>query len=690
MAIESPFDSRCSTSSPDQRILNDDRGAVPSFQEKTLKWTVRLGKWASAVITLGWTFEILILSFLLYLWTGEGSEPGGGHASSLWRWIMLKGYASQAVTVSAVVMRTAVGLQASICTALVAALMLEARSVQMSDIALFSVLRAVSGGPGDVVWPLLLSPSKIIRSAPMFLVFFLFVATFSSELTSTLLLADFRQTSLLDYSIAGHTPVFQSTPDMLLPSLNGSLSVAWSQAPQSYPPFAERVVQQPIISPLVRDTGLIRRAFLPFDGQSRQQIRYYDGPAFFYESRVVCSRPQLTGSIQYFFGEATKLWPRISGSLSLPTGGLANHSCPGGVQGCGDIPFNCALPFNFTDNIPSILEKQATVLCLFNETNQAANMASRGFRDDFSNLFLVLDTNSTYDDWVLLNQTATAHNITSEGFTGSPGPAIPAMTNYRDTDSGEWAVYDFSKSLSFRATACQSYINVDFENITASSHGNSREPILNYDATAKTWITDDILKLAGVGDNVEDNDRGILEMSRSSAFTKADLQIMLENTTSFEPLNETKAANGHSIVKQFRFFLMKDIKGGVLTAQLPWNFSVYFCSQCQLAGNMVDPHFTMSILFHAILRKTDSVAPSFQNVMFWLAQTQYYNALPGFDFGGNTTLTFSNVQYGMCGHNNVAFPSTSQVFILRTDLAYDRSDHLARHASSPRKVHICN
>lgn len=98
---------------------------------------IRLGAWASTIVLLGWTLEVAVLAALIFLWAGIGLEPGGENASQLSRFITLGDLAPQTVTICAVFLRTVINLQATICTALVAALLLEARAVRMSNIALF-------------------------------------------------------------------------------------------------------------------------------------------------------------------------------------------------------------------------------------------------------------------------------------------------------------------------------------------------------------------------------------------------------------------------------------------------------------------------------------------------------------------------------------------------------------------------
>lgn len=83
-----------------------------------------LGSLGTFAVTFGTFVTLGIMGFLVFLWTGEGADSGR-NALGTWRTIVLRQWITQAVTLSAVALRFINASQASLCTGLVAAMMLE-------------------------------------------------------------------------------------------------------------------------------------------------------------------------------------------------------------------------------------------------------------------------------------------------------------------------------------------------------------------------------------------------------------------------------------------------------------------------------------------------------------------------------------------------------------------------------------
>lgn len=591
----------------------------------TSKPPTRLGAWASTIVLLGWTLEIIVVAALAFLWMGMGPEPGGEKASQLWRLITLGDFAPQAVTVCAVVLRTVINLQATICTALVAALLLEAKNVRMSNVALFSVLRAVNGGPSSITERLVWTPREFLKSLPAFLVLMLYITAIASEFISTILLEDFREIPLMVKPIKHRVNTIMTHPDMLAPSANASqTSMVWESGPPSYPSFAEEILEAPLDNLQdAADTGLIRRAFIPFTASERQNLHRYQGGAVVWESRVVCTRPQLTGRIEYE-PEYGSWWPRLVGTASwLSDKAFSNFTCEQGATRCSNKPFDCALPFHENrTRTTSIMNKKPTSLCLFNHTDQRKVIGPY-----FSNIMMILDTSTSYLGWLDFE----VNNTTPSG--RYIGEKIP-----QSTSKGEWASHEWNSVVKLNATVCQSYMRLDLQNITASSANATREPTLNYDSSKETWETGDILKLVGLG-ALEPSDRGILTISESSKISEKEFDNMFQGSSNYDYMSNV--TNGIGLVRQYLSFIVTEVKAGVLTSLGPRNYTVYFCTQCPIAGNWTDPHYPVSVLFESVLKTTGSAASAWSSMIFWLAQAEYYIGLPGVDFGGNSTMMYS-------------------------------------------------
>lgn len=83
-----------------------------------------LGVIGTLSIVAGTLVVLGTLAFLIFLWTGEGLNEGED-ATPLWRTIALGQWLTQVITLCAVVLRFTNAIQASVCTGLVAALILE-------------------------------------------------------------------------------------------------------------------------------------------------------------------------------------------------------------------------------------------------------------------------------------------------------------------------------------------------------------------------------------------------------------------------------------------------------------------------------------------------------------------------------------------------------------------------------------
>lgn len=618
----------------------EDKAKSGTHSNSDITVPYRLGRWTATILILGWVIEFLILAFLLYLWGGSDSTERANNTMAFWRWIMLQRYAAQATTLSSLVLRGVIDLQATICTALVASLMLEGRDVLISEVAFFSVVRAVNGGPYDLAEKLAKTPKKFFRSLPAFMLLLLLITALASQLTSTLLLADFKDVALLDNSIFVQTPIIEAQPELLFPPANSTnmVSQAWREAPASYAPFAEILTEDAETGDDIYDTGNIKRAFLPFNSPQRASIRQYDGAAITMDSRVSCTRPSIVGALQYVPGRLGAYWPRIVGKASwnsLPS--WSHSSCFPGTTKCDSIPFDCAVPFVQNDtNTTWILPKKPTTLCLFNETDQSLK-----FQRSFSNIFLALNTAANATDVMNFGVTSgpggTDADVTAmiANFSGPLyGPSVPDPAS-----NGEWSSYEFSPENVFNFTVCQSAFQIDLENITSDSANSTREPTLNFDSSTRSWLTEGILRLMGVGVHRDDASRGILKITNSTKLTDAEIQEMFPSSINFEYLSSLGIGTVFS--NQFIIQMVHKVKGGVLTSQGPQNFSVYFCPSCDLNGDFFDPNPSFSTLFQAALEETGSVAPAYQSVLFWLAQAQYYRALPGFDFGTNSSIVYA-------------------------------------------------
>lgn len=128
-----------------QQIEDAQFSSVPTDLEHRSAMQ-RIGMYGIIVLAATTILMLAVFSFLTFLWTAP-------HENSFWRLIKVKGWAGGAVTVSSLLLRTAVDLQAGIAVAMLAAIVLETAHLLLADTAQVSRLRAGQAVPIDIVVP---------------------------------------------------------------------------------------------------------------------------------------------------------------------------------------------------------------------------------------------------------------------------------------------------------------------------------------------------------------------------------------------------------------------------------------------------------------------------------------------------------------------------------------------------------
>lgn len=97
--------------------------------------------WQAACTLIGAALASLaVVGFLAFLWFADLN-------SSVWYRIMINGWTTRAVSISTLILRTAIDLQAGVAAAMLASIVLESSSVYLRDAAKVSAMRASSPQP---------------------------------------------------------------------------------------------------------------------------------------------------------------------------------------------------------------------------------------------------------------------------------------------------------------------------------------------------------------------------------------------------------------------------------------------------------------------------------------------------------------------------------------------------------------
>jgi hypothetical protein len=291
-----------------------------------------MGMYSMIVSAATTTLILAVFSFLTFLWTAA-------HENSFWRSIIVDGWAGGAVTVSSLLLRTAVDLQAGVAVAMLAAIIIETGHVLLVDSAHVSRLRAGRAAPVDIVVPYLKAtrynrPQSLCGYLRVLVVLLLVSTTILLQFSSTMLVSDLslgvlpgipRSEDLrFDFTYAWDDENYATYP------IQNRAAKPWHRNPPAFPTFAE-FSERIDVPEHVDDTGQLFRAFLPFqDAASRETISQYSGKALVLDARVSCQRPQIQQlDINYDYS------PYYVGNFSKTA------DVPGFLGSATSVPFYC-------------------------------------------------------------------------------------------------------------------------------------------------------------------------------------------------------------------------------------------------------------------------------------------------------------------------------------------------------------
>ncbi|KAI3318114.1 hypothetical protein HD806DRAFT_513138 [Xylariaceae sp. AK1471] len=448
-----------------------------------------LGRINACVVIGGTIVSLTVLGFLIFLWTGRGKDPGSPHASDSWRSIMLSGRLPQLITLSSVILRVSISMQTSICGSFVAALVLERQSIPLSQSAPLSVFRSVNAGSCTLVWQILRKkPWNRLLFPEVNLILVLVVGNIAAQLSSTILLSD-----LHDYSLVGFANETQR--NLSITSSGGGPTGRWSLPPKDISLFGE-IYSGYTATPNsfgLSDTGVKRHSMLPFT-EDRTAIRSYQGPSLVMSSRVACMPPVISGNIwNSIVSEGTRRFGNIAGQIlikeTLSRAGLSSQGQCNSSQCLYDIPFQCAIPSNY-GNVDPI----ATAFCT--ATKWPEKLLTSDWKLDVdpwesanSTPVLVFSTNMNDSGWKPLD------NLT----VNLPQPVI----------KDEWISYDFSSGYMVNLTFCFNARNVMLSNVSMGTTRGLMEPTLGHQIATSDSAA--IRKFLGADPLVQDlNERGVL------------------------------------------------------------------------------------------------------------------------------------------------------------------------------------
>jgi hypothetical protein len=253
--------------------------------------TRRLGTKTIYMLLASTLFIAGICSLVAFLWFADSR-------SSVWHDIMANGWATRAVALSTLILRTAVDVQAAIASAILASLLIEAESgLHLFQLATISPMRSGTTSPWTLANSLFSNFTSTSlrhrRNYPVgIMAICLLITTSVLQFSSTILLSDLRIGPLI-----GHPSTSEVRTSI---SYSGDVEKiprdsAWTTNPPLFPTFGEYFEAPVGVENGMTDTGVLLRAILPFGtAEARQRLAQYDGNALVLDARVSCQAPVLT------------------------------------------------------------------------------------------------------------------------------------------------------------------------------------------------------------------------------------------------------------------------------------------------------------------------------------------------------------------------------------------------------------
>ena len=389
----------------------------------------------------------------------------------VWRRIMLDDFAKQAVTISALILTTALTFLGGVATAMIAAVSLEHRGVPIQDAAQVSIARFSNAGP-HTFWISMFFRKTFIELPSRLLLICLLITALASQFSATILLSDLGQgvvvgspttsTNTSGFSYVGaeydaNTEEFQSPTSPFFASPN-----YWTTDPTVFQAFAE-YTEPGNPSDGVDDTGLTLRALLPFsDAAARQSVRNFTGMAPVFDTRVVCARPQLE-SLRLDPNRTTGFVVYLEGNFSVPS------SLPGLAATEPQVNFDCQLASPFQALNGSVQDRgKFWSICPLNASaggllpvlNPAINSSLKlSYNDDST-------SNAEHDK---INSKGGTWSVDDGGWNVDIGNAYIIFNSANDGSSE-----NVNASSKWSSDAAEGpWLNVNFQN---SQNGDSTDP----------------------------------------------------------------------------------------------------------------------------------------------------------------------------------------------------------------------
>ncbi|KUJ12024.1 uncharacterized protein LY89DRAFT_688497 [Mollisia scopiformis] len=609
-------------------------------QHKARKTTVleKVGTWNSIIIFIGSVIMFGVLSFLWFLWTSNEHNP-------FWRWLVLNGFLQRAVTLSSAVLRTIITFQASLCTSMIAASLMElSNGFNLLHAASISIKR-YNGG-----LPVLLLQSGIFDRRTWYLLtitILLSSTTIASYFLSTGLVADLGIAPIIGNPVAGTNAYSTNfTKALVLRDYEPDFSI---YTPSTYPAFAEYSEPASNIQG-IDDTGRVMRAILPISSATtREALSNYTGQGTLLNSHVVCMKPTLENFTLVTGGGVSQTDPLyvrgyVSVGSTIPSGlNFYNYSSSDTAfpaTPTSFISFTCSLAKLMNHHINGT--EYPISMCVAGNYFGNETIGGGGGEGTTRSPTLGLQATTFLKDDILMDPLS----YILVNYTG----AAPASygrklyTNWTDVSSSDssWTtlqnVNNFTSELeSISLTYCFTNFGSIDTNISVSSTTNRTEPELQGLSSGTNLNADEVLRqLNASGTNLTLEERGVLALNYSN-WTGLTLGSQYDTSINSSVTQILGGTYGLGMVYQSNF---------LSPVQTTWALCTYCAIGKESVGdtNTTGISGALSSIFQSSLQQSGSTANALSAVLTVMNMVQYYTRLQQADIVGNSSTTLIEQQ----------------------------------------------
>ncbi|KAI3341995.1 hypothetical protein F4824DRAFT_270918 [Ustulina deusta] len=575
-----------------------------------------------------------VIVFLSFLWFGHGSAPEGAEATELWRTIATRGWMIRAITLSALVLRFIVSVQAAVCTSMIAAIVLEQRRVRRSQAAWFSIMRSLNDGPRQLIQMMVSSGTvRILFEVEFWLIVLVALTGLGLQFTSTILLGDLRNGPVI--GDVNSTQVKSLLSYDKASSVTFVSDLTWATRSPIYSVYGEVSSQfdASTDSHGRSDTGVIQRGFLPFVGsENRTSIRSFQGNTMVMSSRAMCIQPNVSNvhiSESAFGG----LLGTVHYQSSLRAAGLDDSACDS--YNCRDRAFGCFFPTQGTvDGEADDYNDWQSSFCLISGeeiNNHSQSSESRWEPADNlwshnSTVWLVMSTNMGMSDYENLDD---------------------SLFNTQESPAQEWSSFRLSSGRSLNITLCFTGFDLQRSSVKMATSGILHEPKTDWSFVQVEYNTTDAQNYILPSSSLDHVERGLLDLDILGDPEDGGADSPANAITPFKEDPDTNAT-----VKELTVWLMTAAIYDAIN--IGPNETFRGCYNCIFQG--VSTHPEVGMLFTDIVSTTKHASMALQSFMTILATTiyeTYMSSLSGLQDVRLTRTAFVPIP-GPCDDNTCA------------------------------------